>query len=65
LRRRRFKQTETLEQRLDGEAQRLRDDAQLLPPCPARNEAPRKARQAEMASHLSGWLRSPGLKPPK
>jgi hypothetical protein len=65
LRRRRFKQTETLEQRLDGEARRLREEAQLLPPCPARNETLRKARQAEMASDLSGWLRSPGLKPAK
>jgi hypothetical protein len=65
LLRRRFKQTETLEQRLAGEARRLREEARLLPPCPARNEALRKARQAETASQLSGWLRSPGLKPPK
>jgi hypothetical protein len=25
----------------------------------------RKARQAETGSHMSEWLRSPGLQPPK
>jgi hypothetical protein len=63
--RRRFKQTETLEQRLASEARRLRDEARLLPPSPARSEALRKARQAETAANLSDWLRSPGLRSPK
>jgi hypothetical protein len=63
--RRRFKQTETLEQRLAGEARRLREEARLLPPSPARSEALRKARQAETAANLSDWLRLPGLRPPK
>ena len=63
--RRRFKQTETLEQRLASEARRLREEARLLPPNPARSEVLRKARQAETAAHLSDWLHSPGLKPPK
>lgn len=63
--RRRFKQTETLEERLASEARRLREEARLLPPGPARSEALRKARQAETAAHLSDWLRSQGLKPPK
>jgi hypothetical protein len=65
LLRRRFKQAETLEQRLASEARRLREESRLLPPSPARSEALRKARQAEIAAHLSDWLRSPGLKPPK
>ncbi|QOZ37875.1 hypothetical protein XH92_14940 [Bradyrhizobium sp. CCBAU 53421] len=63
-RRRRFKQTQSLEERLADEAMRLRNQAKALPPC-AKKEAPlRKARQDEMAAHLSEWLTSPGLKPP-
>jgi hypothetical protein len=63
--RRRFKQTTTLEARLAEQAIRLRDKAKLLPPGPARDDLLQKARQAETGSHLSEWLRSPGLQPPK
>ncbi|WP_247323617.1 hypothetical protein [Bradyrhizobium sp. 141] len=63
--RRRFKQTLSLEVRLDDEARRLREEAELLPHGPVREEALRRARQAETASHVSDWLRSPGLQPPK
>ncbi|WFU26329.1 hypothetical protein QA649_09005 [Bradyrhizobium sp. CB1717] len=63
--RRRFKQTSTLEVRLAEEAIRLRDEAKSLPPGAAREELLRKARQAETGSHMSEWLRSPGLQPPK
>lgn len=63
--RRRFKQTKTLEVRLAEEASRLRDKAASLPPGAAREEVLRKARQAETGSHMSEWLRSPGLQPPK
>lgn len=63
--RRRFKQAETLEQRLAEEAKRLRDEARLLPPGATRNEVIRKARQAEIGAHISEWLRSPGLQAPK
>ncbi len=63
--RRRFKQTLSLEERLAEEARRLREEAELLPHGPVRDEALRKARQAETGSHLSEWLRSPGLQPPK
>jgi len=63
--RRRFKQTSTLEARLAEEAVRLRDKANLLPPGAAREELLRKARQAETGSHMSEWLRSPGLQPPR
>jgi hypothetical protein len=65
VRRRRFKQVEPLEQRLLQEARRLRDEARLMPSGLARELAFRKARQAETAAHLSDWLRSPGLRPPK
>jgi hypothetical protein len=64
-RRRRFKQTKSLEERLAEEAKRLREEAKLLPPCAEREKLIRRARQAETGSHVSEWLRSPGLQPPK
>ncbi|GMO24654.1 hypothetical protein [Bradyrhizobium ottawaense] len=62
--RRRVKQTHSLEERLAEEAKRLREQAELLPHGPLRDETLRKARQAETGSHMSEWLRSPGLLPP-
>jgi hypothetical protein len=64
MERRRFKQTQSLEERLAKEAKRLRAEAKLLPPGAARDELIRRARQAETGSHMSEWLRSPGLRPP-
>jgi hypothetical protein len=63
--RRRFKQTQSLEQRLAEKAKRLREEAKLLPPGAVREALLRKARQAEIGSHMSEWLASPGLQPPK
>ena len=63
--RRHVKQTESLEIRLSAEAARLRAEAQKLPHGIAREELLRRARQAETASHVSEWLTSPGLQPPK
>jgi hypothetical protein len=63
--RRRFKQTQSLEERLPEEAKRLREEAKLLPPGAVREALLRKARQAETGSHMSEWLSSPGLQPPK
>lgn len=63
--RNRTKQTESLEARLTAEAERLRQAAESMPPGPEREEAIRKARQAEAGSHLSEWLRSPGLQSPR
>jgi hypothetical protein len=65
MQRRRFKQTQSLEERLSKEAKRLRAEAKLLPPGAAREEMIRKARQAETGSHMTEWLTSPGLQPPK
>jgi hypothetical protein len=62
---RRFTQIDRLENRLATEARRLREEAELLPHGTAREEALRKARQAETGSHISQWLRSPGLRPPE
>ena len=63
--RRRVKQTMTLEARLAEQARRLREEAELLPRGPVRDAALRRARQAETGSHISEWLTSPGLQPPK
>jgi hypothetical protein len=65
MERRRFKQTQSLELRLAEEARRLREEAKLLPPGIVREALLRRARQAETGSHMSEWLRSPGLQPPK
>jgi hypothetical protein len=63
--RRRFKQTTTLEERLAEEARHFRAQAKLLPPGPQREGLLRKARQDEAASLMSEWLNSPGLQPPR
>jgi hypothetical protein len=62
--RRRIKHTETLEERLAGEATRLRGEAEKLRPGPEREALLRRARQAKTGSHVSEWLRSPGLQTP-
>nr|WP_084302888.1 MULTISPECIES: hypothetical protein [unclassified Bradyrhizobium] len=63
--RRRFKHTLSLEERLAREAERLREQAKKLPHGLERETLLRKARQAETGSHMSEWLTSPGLQPPK
>lgn len=65
IRRRRFKQTKSLKERLLEEAQNLRDEAKLLPHGPLRDAILKKARQTEAAVHMDDWLGSPGLQPPK
>ena len=62
--RRRVKQTQSLEDRLSAEAVRLRKEAKDMPPGIVRDTLLRKARQAETGSHMSEWLRSPGLQSP-
>ena len=63
--RRRIRQTQCLEERLAEEAKRLREEAKQLPSGAEREALLRKARQAETGSHMSEWLSSPGLQPPK
>ena len=65
LKRRRFKQPKTLADRLADEARRLREEAKSLPPGVERDRLLRKARQDEVALHVTEWLKSPGLQPPK
>jgi hypothetical protein len=65
MERRRFSPRQSLEERLAEEAKRLRAEAKLLSPGARRDEMIRRARQAETGSHMSEWLRSPGLRPPE
>jgi hypothetical protein len=64
MKRRRVKHDISFEERLVAEAKRLREQAEALPPGIERDELIRKARQAETASQMDEWLRSPGLQPP-
>jgi len=64
LRRRRFKQIRTLNERLEDEVKRLRDEARALPPGRRREMLLRRVRQDEMAMQIDAWLHSPGLKAP-
>lgn len=56
----------TFEERLAAEAMRFREAAeQEQPGTMARELLLRRARQAEIASHMNDWLTSPGLRPPR
>ena len=65
MQRRRIKHKTSLEERLTNKARQLREQAKILPAGAEREELLRKARQTETASHMSEWLNSPGLPPPK
>lgn len=62
--RRRFKQTSTLAERLAEDTAQLREQAKLLRPGLARDHVIRRIRQNETAADLCLWLDSPGLQPP-
>jgi len=64
MKRRRFKQSQSLKDRLESFAQDARKRADELPPGPAKDDLLRKARQADMATHLDEWVNSPGLQSP-
>ena len=53
------------DQRLAQEAYRLTERAETLPQGKEREFLSRKARQLETASHISEWISSPGLQPPR
>lgn len=65
MKRRRFKQTTSLDQRLEEQAKHLRQQALGIPPGIERDRLIRRARQVEVAAHMSEWLSSPGLRPPR
>jgi hypothetical protein len=64
MQRRRFKNVISFHDRLASEAARLREEAEALPHGPERDALLKKARQADIASHMDEWLSSPGLQPP-
>jgi hypothetical protein len=59
MKRQRIKHTASFEQRLAAEARRLKDQARAMAAGKDRENILRKARQAETASRISDWLRSP------
>jgi hypothetical protein len=63
LKRRRFKLSKTLEERLAEEAKELRTVAEMLPPGPTREKVLQRAQQDETAIYMQEWLKSPALKP--
>jgi hypothetical protein len=65
MQRRHFTNVLSFPDRLAQEAERLRAEAEKLPPSTERHDLERKARQAETAAHIDEWLRSSGLQPPK
>ncbi|MBR0884428.1 hypothetical protein JQ608_47245 [Bradyrhizobium liaoningense] len=62
--RRRVKQTRSLEERMADQAAELKERARQLPVGVEREALLKRARIAETGSHLSDWLRSPGLQRP-
>lgn len=63
--RRRVKQTRSLEERMTEQANKLKEQASQLPAGAEREGLLKRAKVVEMGAHLSDWLNSPGLQPPK
>ena len=63
--RRRFKQTTFLKDRLTMFAKKARANAAKLALGIERDGGLLKARRADTTSHLSEWINSPGLRPPR
>lgn len=64
-RRRRFKQTVSLKERLASFAKEAREKASELRPGPEQDALLKKARLADTASRLDEWTSSSRLQPPK
>jgi hypothetical protein len=62
--RRHFKQTTTLKDRLTSFAKEAREKAAQLGPCPAKDELLEKARHADTTADLADLADSPGRQPP-
>jgi hypothetical protein len=63
--RRRFKQSESLQDRLMKFAKEAREKASRLPPGPEQDNMLRKARQANTAFNLDDWINSLESQPSK
>jgi hypothetical protein len=64
IRRRRFKQTTSLKDRLASFAKEARSHASLLPPSKEKDDLLKSASGADTAAHIDEWINSPGLQPP-
>lgn len=62
--RRRFKQTTTLKERLVAFAEEVREKASMLPPGPEREDLLKRASRADTAAHIDEWVNSSGLQSP-
>ena len=65
IKRTRIKHAKTFEEQLAEDAAHFKALADQTPPGMQRELYLRRARQAETASHISDWLKSPGLQPPE
>jgi hypothetical protein len=63
--RRRFKQTLSLQDRLSAWVKGLEGEAEELPPGEKKAELLKKIRQADAAANMEAWANSSGLQPPK
>jgi hypothetical protein len=54
----------SLRERIELWAEKVRNQAALLPPGRQQEALLKKVRTAEAASHLEAWLNSRGLEPP-
>jgi hypothetical protein len=65
MQRRRFNQTEPLQDRIASFAREAREKASRLPPGPERDTLLKKARLADTGGHLEDWTNSSASRPPK
>jgi hypothetical protein len=63
--RRRFKQIDTLQERLSKFARDIKTRAEHLPAGDERDQLLKRARRADTAAHIDEWASSPGLQPPR
>ena len=64
VKRPRTKHDKSFQERLADEARQFEELANKTSPGPQRELYLRRMRQAQTASHIDDWLRSPGLQPP-
>lgn len=64
MKRNRFKQTDSLQDRLTKFAEDMKKQAEAMPAGKEREEFLKRARSADTAAHISDWASSPGLRPP-
>lgn len=62
--RRRFRQTTSLQERLSAFAQDIREEASELPPSRKRDDLLERARRAETAARIDEWARTAGVELP-